>query len=283
MIDKQLTNDIIEWVNQDHFDDTDEIIAGATMLLKLNRNQALYNSIIRNPQKYVAKIEYELRKFLPMRLKDMTLDDVKRLDAEITPVIKEAIEAESEDDGQEEEPDGDLPAHTGKRTDHDSLPDDIKAIWTANAERWRKIKECYNTLLTLTEPCDRCENLLAMKEAWYKYKSEFERYDNYTVDDNAENGSADPAELAKEFTNARAYISKNVEKVIELRNAAKADDAEAMKRYDAALKKLYRRTDVLLAGKQVIGDELMGKIRDAGVVIPDTPTEEEDNGQGNAD
>ena len=72
MIDNDLTMKMKAWLDNDSHTDRDDIMEGAQMLLKLNRNQALFNTISRRPERYVSKIVYELGKFLPMRLNQMT-------------------------------------------------------------------------------------------------------------------------------------------------------------------------------------------------------------------
>lgn len=280
MIDNNFTIKMKRWLEAGNHTERDDIMNGAMMLLQLNRNQALFNTIARRPEKYVVKIEYELKKFLPIRLAKMTMADVNNLDAEVTPSIKEAIEAEPEDNDTKDYETIALPAHNGKREDHDSLPDDIKALWYKNVERWKKIKAAYNTLLTLTEPCDRYEYLAALKDTWYEYKKAFEIYDSYTapvtepVEGNAQ--PADVAQLAKSINNARAYISKNVDKLLELHKASGNDESQDEK-YRAMCDKISERVQVLVDNKQPIGDDLKKKLADGGLVIENNDEEDSDD------
>lgn len=259
------------WLDEKEHTTDEDIIKGAFMLLKLTRNQIMFQTIMRKPQKHVDKIVYELRKRLPMRLAHMTTYDVKVMDSEITPVIKSAMKEESDKIASEPENNDkmSLPAVSGKRSDHDSLPDDIKNIWPENAERWKKIKKVYNTLLTLKEPCDRFENLTILSELWYTYKREFERYDNYKADSGEDVNTAetDPAKLAKIITNARSYISKNIDDLLALKAASAMDNADdkTIESYKSLLAKMTDRVLVLLNNKQVIGDDLRTKLVNAGI------------------
>ena len=79
-----------EWLDSESHD-RESILRGAEMLLKLNRNMALYQTIIRRPERFESKVRYELKKFLPMRLAKMTLQDVKALDADLVPQVKAAL------------------------------------------------------------------------------------------------------------------------------------------------------------------------------------------------
>lgn len=65
--------------------DRESLMRGAEMVLKLTRNMSMYQTIIRRPEKFESKIRYELQKFLPMRLEQMTTQDVKALSAELIP------------------------------------------------------------------------------------------------------------------------------------------------------------------------------------------------------
>ena len=63
--------------------DHDSLVAGAEMVLRLTRNRAMYQTIMRRPKYFENKIRYELNKFLRMRLDEMTIQDVKELSAEL--------------------------------------------------------------------------------------------------------------------------------------------------------------------------------------------------------
>lgn len=193
----------------------DDLVQGATYVLKLTRNQALFNTIMRRPERYEDKIIYELKKRLPMRLDHMTRSDVKALEAEILPAITPLIDTtENQDEGEETQ---DASA-VGKRADHEQLPVEIQQLWDANAERWKKIKELYNTCKELEKPCDRYEYLKLLKETWYAYKKDFAVYDSYKIGENPKptgvSVDSSASEITvKDVTNARAYISKNLEKL----------------------------------------------------------------------
>lgn len=270
MIDDKLTHNMQEWLDSESHD-RESILRGAEMLLKLNRNMALYQTIIRRPERYESKVRYELKKFLPMRLAKMTLQNVKALDAELVPQVKAAVD-EQEAHDQEGEADDDasfLPAASGIRADHDSLPDSVRCVWSDNRERWHKIKQLYNTLLGIEQPCDRYEYLCQLKELWYTYKSELQRYDDYQPAADNVDEQLSPADIAKEIANARSYITKYADKLLSLREATlKTDDAKAFEEYSALQKKVQKRVAVLADNKAPIGDDLKTKLDEAGVFVP---------------
>lgn len=279
MIDNNLTIRLKAWLEKESHTDNEDIMEGAQMLLKLNRNQALFNTISRRPGKYVSKIEYELKKFLPMRLNRMTIGDVKKLDAELTPEIQDAINNETGSADDELNEKEDLPAHGGKRSDHDSLPDDIKSIWEENAMRWKKVKLVFNQLKTLTQPCDRYELLMQLKETWYKYKAEFERYDSFELNSTTTEGESEPAEVIKQITNARAYISKNIDKLQQLKSKTLSDNPsdKDIEKYKNLCNNLRKRLTLLLDNSQVVGDDVLAKLAEGGVEIEKATGDDKEN------
>lgn len=234
----------------------DDLIQGATYVLKLTRNQALFNTIMRRPERYEDKIIYELKKRLPMRLDHMTRSDVKALETEIMPAVSEAIaETDIQSDNEETQ---DVAVAAGKRADHEQLPVEIQQLWDVNAERWKKIKELYNTCKKLEKPCDRYEYLKLLKETWYAYKKDFTIYDTYKIGENAEKveSSADSsaAEVTvKDVTNARAYISKNLEKLESM------TDKES-EEYKKIKEKVAQRINVILNAGESFSEDMIARL-----------------------
>lgn len=273
------------WLQQDGHDNA-SLIQGAEMVLKLTRNVAMYQTIMRRPGKYESKIRYELQKFLPMRLQQMTTQDVNRLSAELIPEVREAIDKEaaviaadrnadadatdSDADAADSDADGFslTPPASGIRPDHDSLPEAIRQLWADNRSRWLRIKQLYNTLLGIEMPCDRYEYLAQLKDLWYTYKSALQRYDSYTPGDGNDSvGTPSPTALAKDIANARSYITKNADRLAALRTASRSDDnaTKQLDEYNALLAKVQQRVDLLDANDAPIGDELRAKLQEGGI------------------
>lgn len=282
MIDDQLTKDMQAWLAVDNHDSA-SVLRGAELMLRLNRNMAMYQTVVRRPLKYESKVRYELNKFLPMRLQRMTLQDVKALDAEIVPEVRVAVLEEEAFAAEHGEESGEaavvaesvfLPAASGIRPDHDKLPDDVRNIWQQNKERWRNIKRLYNTLLPLTQPCDRYEYLQQLKDTWYSYKRELERYDNFVAPSDSEvaaDGAApSPVDIAKDIANARSYITKYADRLVELRRSSlSSDDAtKALDDYNNLLAKVQQRVNLLIDNAAPIGDDILAKLNEAGLSLP---------------
>lgn len=268
---------------------SEEVISGATLLLQLNRNRQLFQTVMTNPKHFESTVVYELKKIVPIRQRGQTLEDVQNDARQLLGELKTAVNKEPAENDSKDDSEMDLPMHGGKRPDHDSLPKNIKAIWPQNAERWKKIKSLYNTCLGITEPCDLAESLNTLKETWYKYKSEFVRYDDYVIensDETVENGE-NPAESAKAVTNARSYLSKMLkdDKLLNMKKASLVENAgeKAIEAYRSSLQNTQDRVQLLLDKGEVIGDDLRAKLADAGVVFPEEKPSETVEPSENAD
>lgn len=302
-----------EWLSKKKHTEA-ELADGAMMVLQCNRNHALYNTIMRRPARYEEKIAYELRKHLRYLKDDMTLDEVKKMEAYILPVIGKAIADTEETTDKAAAALGEIPEDSflpapalsseepfkqtdaivarGKRTDHDTLPETIRAIWDKNAERYKKIKQAHETCKTLTAACDRYEYTKAIAELWADYKKDFDTYDHYVlVPVNEEAGTQTPdteevqlsAEDVKAINAARPYISKNLPKLTALVAAAKQEgfsEAQA-KELEGWREKIQQRVDVLIRLKQVIKDELRQQLTEADIKLEISDSDEQ--GQEHSD
>lgn len=299
MIDPKFTEQIARWLDSEHTT-REQIEAGAQLLLSLNRDHSMYQRIMRRPERELKFLEYKLRRFLQLRQDGQTIRDVIKLDNEITPHLQAVIESEPGpgEEGAEllpvEQPaekDGGNETYIRKgiRPDHDKLPANIQAIWPANAERWKKIKEAFEACKSLTEPCDRYEYLKVLKETWYKYKQEMARYDDFklTADGGTDgDGSADqtPAltpEQEKELANADSYISKNMPQMQQLVAAAKEEvfNEDQKKQLESLRKRIQQRVDVLLKYGRTLTEERREQLLQCDIKVTLETPEENEQGQ----
>lgn len=89
-MDEKLTHKI-----QDYLDTPPserDVVAGATLLLSLNRNKILFQNVIRKPEKFADKVEYELRKHLKIRLDGKTVSDIARMNITVIPSAQRIID-----------------------------------------------------------------------------------------------------------------------------------------------------------------------------------------------
>ena len=235
--------------------DDAEIREAAKLLLQVYpaKYRPLYNTIIAHcdVSKFVSKLKYELGKHYVYLKEEKTREQVVAEESHVISDIETLIESvesgDSNDSNESEESDDtNLAPARGKRADHESLPDDIKAIWEENAARYKAIKKLFNTLKAMenAEPCDRYETVKQLKDGYDLYRKRMAEYDEYSVTAEANDAAtetANVADMTKLVSNARAYISKNKDKVIALMNdESKREEFE--KRRDA----LKKRVDILV-------------------------------------
>lgn len=188
-MDDKLTEQIQHYLNIENKTDED-IIKGATLLLKLNRNRFYFQRAVASPRYYESNIAYELKKYLRIRLDRKTMADINRMTADVMPKAKAIIDAgftvKKKAVLELPVPDGsgDM-LKKGKRKDHDRLPVEIAELWNKNAERYKKIKQTYETLKTMidAEPCDRYETCSNLVELEKQYRADMQRYDSYIITD----------------------------------------------------------------------------------------------------
>ena len=299
MIDPKFTEKIALWLQGDHKSD-EKIKEGAMLLLQLNRDQSMYQRILRRPQHELKFLEYKLQRFLKLRNDGKTVSDVVKLDQEIIPHLQAIINAEPVPvEGQavllpveqpaEQNGGNEMYVRKGIRPDHDKLPENIQAIWPKNAERWKKIKEAFEACKNLTEPCDRYEYLKVLKDTWYKYKEEMARYDDFKLTDDGgagTDGAADqtPAltpEQEKELGNADSYISKNMPQMQQLVAAAKEEgfNEDQKKQLESLRKRIQQRVDVLLKYGRTLTEERREQLLQCDIKVTLETPEENEQGQ----
>lgn len=280
-MDKKFTEKMQAWLMKPEHD-VDHIREGAEMVLQLTRNRYFYNQIMQRPLKMASTVEYELKKHLKYRLQNMTLDDVKVMEKQILSDVTPFVAPEPEHK-EDELPQSttDKVMYRGKRPDHDTLPADVQQLWTENAERYKRIKQLYNTCMEQEQACDRYEYAQQLQEAWRTYHAVMQDYDNYVIKPNVD--TLPPAEdMETKYKNARSYISKNIAKLESLDK-----DSEEAKVLAAKLKE---RVELLVNGKQVIGDELAARLVKLELLFvpttltaltsPNTPTGGTENSEG---
>ena len=290
--DPKITEAMVAWLRREDHSSDESIREGAELLLRVNRNRGLFERIRRYPKAGVKKLEYEIKKHVNYRLQGYTIQDIEALDAEVTPQVKVAVDAaegtaadnlpvvqEAESDDESGDENGRVIVK-GIRPDHDSLPDDIKAIWPANAERWKKIKESYNLLLSLNAPCDRFEHLQLLKETWYKYKSEMCRYDDFrgTIDElvTVVKGKQISEKEQQDIDYAQSYISRYLPVLMELVTAAKEPDFAGAEKLESLREKVQNRVNTLLNLHVMLSDQRKADLLQCDIKI-DLPS---DNAEG---
>lgn len=289
MNDPKFTEKLKKWFESEHTDAN--IREGALLLLQMNNNRHLYQLINFDPQGKLELLKYELQKHLKYRIEGMTIDDVRDYDKKVTPILQTAVDKTTDADYiakqlaphlpvvESENLDSIVPSAIvakGKRADHDQLPDNIQAIWDSNCALWKKIKEHFEACKAYDMSCDRYEGLhaadedfkrmlLTLKEEYYAYKQAMDVYDHAKPSEDDEQAQAETkteaAITAGQISNARSYITKNLDKVIGFQNSgdtAKAAEWRA---------KVNERVQLLITAKAEITADTIAKLQQAGITV----------------
>ena len=288
MNDVKFTQKIKQWFDSEHTDEN--IRDGAMLLLQINNNRHLYQQIMLRPQRMLEHLKYELQKHYDYRIKGLSLDEVRKFDGEVTPLLQKAVDSTADADKLAADVAPHLPfvdaentdsidataiIAKGKRADHDQLPDYIKEIWDANIQRWKRIKELFEACKAYQLSCDRFEGLnaaneefqkmlLTLKTEYYAYKQSMDQYDHAVPGQKEENAETktDVVISANAIGNARSYITKNIDKLIQLKADGKTEQAEKLQA------NIEQRVKTLLDAKAEIKPATLDKIKEAGIVIP---------------
>ncbi len=157
---------------------------GALYLLRLSGNQIMYRNIVAaGVDRRSDFIEYQLRKYVSFRLADLTHQEVQEMSEQVERIVEEHIPlAAKADEAQAETP-------KGKRADHDSLPDEIKACYVENLALLQKMRELHLKLRSLTlDPnitCPDSERYPFLKELIAldkRLRKNWQRYDSYRAE-----------------------------------------------------------------------------------------------------
>lgn len=183
----ELYKAISEWLNIENPTEA-QILEGADLLRQILPNRkGLYNTIVRRPQTSLPLLTQLLRRHAVHLAVGLDIEGVAQMDAEVRATVTVGISVIK--DEPPTLPDGDTPSRgRGLRPDHDQLPEKIQALWTKNAERWKKMQSLRNTCLGLSQPCDRFELLKELKDNWYAYKKDMKKYDDFRLTVNAPAG-----------------------------------------------------------------------------------------------
>ena len=188
MIDRKLTEQLQQWLDT-KVEDRD-IATGAMLLRKLVRNLIFAANFERNPNRHMKMAEYQLSKFLPMRLAEHTHEDVVRMTKQVAEINTE-YRLDQPLPGGKTTPENKRIEKTtefrvGKRPDHDQLPEEIQALYSENLSIMQNMRACHAQLVLLStgkqSSCpdgDRypfVKEIIALDE---RYRQNWQQYDEY--------------------------------------------------------------------------------------------------------
>lgn len=187
-MDKEFTNKLQTWLSLPREDrDWDE---GALMLLQLTGNKIMYRNLSVNPEGKANFIEGKLQQYLEFRLAELTHEQVKEMQQAVEEIVKEHIEFKSDDNEAKN-------FKAGKRADHDTLPEEIQALYVENLDIVHRMRELHLKLRTMSTTDSTCAN-----SDRYPFLKEFIKldkklHDNWNVYDHFVT-KAETAESAEE-------------------------------------------------------------------------------------
>lgn len=116
---------------------------GAILLLQLTNNPIMYRNISLNPKGKAEFIEGKLRQFLKVRLEAVAHEELKAQEEQVRNIIQSRTKF------KENNPAAEFKA--GKRADHDSLPEDIQALYVENLDIVHRMRELHLRLRMLSD------------------------------------------------------------------------------------------------------------------------------------
>lgn len=176
-MDHKFTEQIKQWLETP--EDERDYSIGALYLLKLSGNQIMYRNIISQIDRRHDVVDYQLQKYYNFRVQALTHAQVEEMAAQVKSIVAEHIPLAASAD--------EAPAK-GKREDHDSLPDEVKAKYVENLSILQRMRELHLRLRSLSldnATCPDSERYPFLKELITldkKLHSNWEGYDHYVAD-----------------------------------------------------------------------------------------------------
>ena len=174
-MDHKFTEQIKQWLDTPEAER--DYSVGALYLLKLSGNQIMYKNIISQIDRRHDFVEYQLQKYYNFRVQALTHAQVEEMQQQVDVIVAEHISLAANADEHK----------TGKRIDHDSLPDEIKAKYVENLSILQRMRELHLKLRSLsldTAPCPDSERYPFLKELIEldkKMHANWEEYDHYVI------------------------------------------------------------------------------------------------------
>lgn len=198
-MDKTFTDKLQAWLNQSREErDWDE---GALMLLQLTGNKIMYRNLSVNPEGKANFIEGKLQQYLDFRLAELTHEQVKEMQHAVEEIVKEHTEFKSDDNEAKS-------FKAGKRADHDTLPEDIQALYVENLDIVHRMRELHLKLRTMSTTDSTCAD-----SDRYPFLKEFIKldkklHDNWNVYDHYVTNTETAESAEKNETKPKAKKAK---------------------------------------------------------------------------
>lgn len=158
-MDKTLTTTLKNWLAASA--DKRDTETGRLLILKLMRNRFFANSFARNPKAFMKQAEYELGKFLKMRIAGAEHEDVERMTKQVAAInAADGLDQPLPGSDKSKKSVVSRIAKTekfvkGRRADHDQLPEDIQALYTENLSIVQQKRALHAQLLVITRQAEK--------------------------------------------------------------------------------------------------------------------------------
>ena len=190
-MDHKFTELIKQWLETPS--DQRDYSVGALYLLKLSGNQIMYRNIVAQLDRRHDFVDYQIQKYYNFRVQALTHAQVEEMQQQVDVIVAEHISLAANADEHK----------TGKRIDHDSLPDEIKAKYVENLSILQRMRELHLKLRSLsldTAPCPDSERYPFLKELIEldkKMHANWEEYDHFVASAPTAKAAAKPKARAK--------------------------------------------------------------------------------------
>lgn len=191
MMDNKFTELIKQWLETPS--NQRDYSVGALYLLKLSGNQIMYRNIVAQLDRRHDFVDYQIQKYYNFRVQALTHAQVEEMQQQVDVIVAEHISLAANADEHK----------TGKRDDHDSLPDEIKAKYVENLSILQRMRELHLKLRSLsldTAPCPDSERYPFLKELIEldkKMHANWEEYDHFVASAPTAKAAAKPKARAK--------------------------------------------------------------------------------------
>ena len=175
MMDNKFTELIKQWLETPS--NKRDYSVGALYLLKLSGNRIMYRNIVAQLDRRHDFLDYQIQKYYNFRVQALTHAQVEEMQQQVDVIVAEHISLAVNADEHK----------TGKRDDHDSLPDEIKAKYVENLSILQRMRELHLKLRSLsldTAPCPDSERYPFLKELIEldkKMHTNWEEYDHFVA------------------------------------------------------------------------------------------------------
>ena len=146
--DNKFTELIKQWLDTPA--DERDYTVGALYLLKLSGNKIMYRNLMANPIRKAEFIEYNIRKYYNFRVQALTHAQVEEMQKQVDVIAQKHFSLEENNPAKD--------FKKGKRDDHDTLPDDIQALYVENLSIVQRMREVHLKLRSLSTEDSTCSD-----------------------------------------------------------------------------------------------------------------------------